>query len=140
MLCQVWKEIFEIEIHLTQNEWNVHFDRLVSGAYQIGGIELNAWWSDPLHLFEFFESKADLLNIPFWEHVQYKKIMCLAKQASTIEERNLFLKQAESLLAEEIPAIPLYQLSGNYLKHKGLEDVFSSENFQIDFKWANRKT
>jgi len=138
-LCRQWKEAFDIPIHLENYEWGTHFNRLLEGNYQMGGIELNARWEDPLHLLEFFEDRTDLLNIPSWEHQQYRTFLNQAKQTSSLEERDQFLKKAEAFLAEEIPAVPLYQLTGRYLKRKGLKGVFPSSCFQVDFKWASKE-
>jgi len=63
-LSRQWKEAFDIPIHLESYEWGTHFNRLLEGKYQMGGIELNARWNDPLHLLEFFEDRSDLLNFP----------------------------------------------------------------------------
>ncbi|MCC5832708.1 MAG: peptide ABC transporter substrate-binding protein [Chlamydiales bacterium] len=138
-LCRQWKEAFDIPIHLENYEWGTHFKRLLEGKYQMGGIELNARWNDPLHILEFFEERSDLLNIPSWEHDQYRVFLAQAKEADSLKERNLYLKQAEAFLAEEIPAIPLYQLAGRYLKRKGIRGISPQSNFQVDFKWASKE-
>ena len=140
MLARQWKEAFGIDIHLKKYEWETYLERLVGGKYQIGGIELNARWGDPLHLLECFEDKNDHLNIPSWEHPHFQKILKLAKQTHSLEEHNRLLKQAEAYLAQQMPAIPLYQLSGKFLKKKGLKGVFTSDTFQVDFKWAYKET
>lgn len=138
-LCRQWKEAFDIPIHLENYEWGTHFNRLLEGKYQMGGIELNARWNDPLHILEFFEERSDLLNLPSWEHRQYRTFLDQAKKAGSLEERNQFLKKAEAFLAEEIPAIPLYQLTGRYLKRKGIKGISTQSNFQVDFKWAYKE-
>lgn len=138
-LCRQWKEAFDIQIHLESYEWDTHFNRMLEGKYQMGGIELNARWNDPLHILEFFEKRDDLLNFPFWEHPQYRAILKQAKEASSIETRNAFLKKAEAFLAKDIPAIPLYQLAGRYLKRNGVKGISPASNFQIDFKWAYKE-
>ena len=138
-LCRQWKEAFDIPIHLENYEWGTHFNRLLEGKYQMGGIELNARWNDPLHILEFFEERHDLFNLPSWEHRQYRAFLSQAKEAASIEERDHYLKKAEAFLADEIPAIPLYQLTGRYIKRKGLKGVSPQSNFQVDFKWAYKE-
>lgn len=138
-LRRQWEEIFDIPIHLESCEWDTHFNRLLDGKYQIGGIELNARWNDPLHILEFFENHKDRFNITFWEHPHFKILLNKAKQAYSLAERNWYLKKAEMLLAEEMPAIPLFKISGRYLKRKGLKGVYPSNCFQIDFKWAYKE-
>lgn len=138
-LCRQWNEAFDIQIYLENYEWETHFNRLLEGKYQIGGIELNARWNDPLHLLEFFEEQSDSLNISNWEHETYQTLLIQAKKSRTIKERNGFLKEAEKFLAEEMPAIPLYQLAGKYIKRKNLKGIYASNCFQIDFKWSYKQ-
>ncbi len=138
-LCRQWKEAFDIPIHMESYEWDPHFNRMLKGEYQMGGIELQARWGDPLHLLEFLEKQQDYINFPSWEHSHYRQLLNQAREARTLEERNLHLEKAEAFLAEEAPAIPLYQLKGRYLRRKNLKGVCCSGNFQIDFKWAYRE-
>lgn len=137
-LCRQWKEAFDIPIYLENYELGTQFNRLLEGKYQMGGVELNARWNDPLHLLECFEDRSDLHNIPSWEHPQFRTLLNQAKQTSSLEERDHFLKKAEAFLAEEMPAVPLYQITGRYLKRKGLKGIYPSSCFQIDFKWAHK--
>lgn len=137
MLSKQWKETLGIDVHLKSLEWNDYGDRLMKGEYQMGSLELKARWPDPLHVLEFFEHKHDLLNLTRWEHPYFQALLRQAKEAGTLEERNCFLNQAEAFLAEHMPAVPLYQLAGNYLKKKNLNNVFA-DTFQIDFKWASK--
>jgi oligopeptide transport system substrate-binding protein len=139
MFAKVWKEALGIDVHLNQMEWTPHLDSLMTGKFQLGAVELNACWRDPLHLLEFFEEKTNPWNLCSWEHPHYQKMLRQAKQANTIEERNRYLKQAEALLAQHMPVIPLYQLSGNLLKKKVLKDVFVSDTFEVDFKWTYKE-
>ncbi len=135
-LSRGWEEAFDIPIYLKDNDWGTHFKQLLEGEYQMGGLELNARWNDPLHLLECFEEENDLLNIPSWGHPDYRSLLQKAKQTNSLEKRDAFLKKAEAFLADEMPAIPLFGLTGRYLRRKELNGVFASSNFQIDFKWA----
>lgn len=135
-LQRQWKEVFGIEIYLESYGWREHFDLMVRGKYQFGGIELRALWYDPLHLLDFFQKRSNLLNLAFWEHHKYRALIKQANEETTIDERNVHLKEAEKVLSDDMPIIPLYQLSGNYLKRHSLKDVYTSDCFQIDFKWA----
>ncbi|MFN0065380.1 MAG: peptide ABC transporter substrate-binding protein [Chlamydiales bacterium] len=138
-LVRQWKEAFDIEAHLEMHEWKAHFDQMVRGEYQFGGIELKPLWGDPLHILEYFYRKQDILNLASWEHPKYRTLLTAAKEAANMEERNRFLKEAEEFLADEMPVIPLYNIKGNYLKRKGLKGEYPSEFYQIDFKWAYKE-
>ncbi len=138
-LCRQWEEAFDIPIYLESYDRKTHFDNLLTGNYQMGGVELDAHWNDPLHILESFEESTDSLNIPFWENECYKQLLKEARLAESIEKRDLYLKKAEMILANEMPAIPLYQLKGRYLKSQRLKGELPSNCFQMDFKWAYRE-
>ncbi|MCH9609179.1 MAG: hypothetical protein SP1CHLAM14_07600 [Chlamydiales bacterium] len=131
-----WKEAFGIEIHLEGLSWGEQFDRMIRGKYQFGAVEQRAFWHDPLHLLDRFQKKSNLLNLSFWENQTFQAAMKRGLEKSTIEKRDDYLRDAEKVLVEEMPMIPLYQLSGNYLKRRGVKGVYASEFFQADFKWA----
>jgi oligopeptide transport system substrate-binding protein len=139
LLKNQWERTFQIEIHLRPNKWSTHFQQLVQGHYDLGLIELHALWSDPLHFLEFFEQKTDSLNIPHWENGPFQTLLQKGRMAPSIYERNEFLKQAELLLAQEMPVFPLYQLCGKHLRSDDLLGVVTSEFFSIDFKSAHKQ-
>jgi oligopeptide transport system substrate-binding protein len=138
MLQKKWSALFGIRIILSASPWESHFQRLTEGEFDLGAIELNALWSDPFHFFEFFENKNDPLNICSWEAPAYKDLLQEARTTHTFELRSRLLKKAEQLLAQQVPAIPLYQLKGIYLKRRDVADVLTSGYFLIDFKQASR--
>lgn len=138
-LKKQFESIFPLQIQLQPSEWSAHFQNLLDGSFHMGIIELQALWSDPLHFLEFFEQKENPLNISNWESPYFQFLLQKGRSAATIADRNGFLKEAELFLTEELPAIPLYQLQGNYLKRKNLSSVSASEFFSIDFKWALKK-
>lgn len=138
-LQRQWKEALGIEIYFESCGWRQRYDMMLQGKYQFGAIELRAQWNDPLHLLEFFQKRSDTLNTSFWENHKYRNLLKLAKEEATMELRDIHLKNAEKLLASEMPAIPLYQLSGNYLKRRGVKGIYVSECFQIDFKGAYKE-
>lgn len=133
-----WKEAFGIEVHLQQLEWKHYFEQLMQKRYQFGGIELKPLWGDPLHMLTNFYHRGDALNLSAWQHPRYKKLIEEAKRVP--EKRHELLRQAEEMLAEEMPMVPLHPLQGGYLKRRGLKGEFPTEYFQIDFKWAYRET
>jgi oligopeptide transport system substrate-binding protein len=139
MLRKQWQDAFGIDVQLKDLEWGNHFDRLLKGKFHMACTEWYARWSDALHLLECFEDKNDFLNFSRWEHPYFQKILRQAKQAAPIDERKRLLYQAEVFLAAQLPITPLYKLSGNYIKRKGLKNVFTSDTSEIDFKWAYKE-
>lgn len=136
VLAEQWETAFGMHVVLESYQWKEHFERLVNRGFEIGGMELRALWNDPGHLLEYFRNSRDLLNISGFENDEFMEAMNQSKQAASVLERKHYLALAEAILARETPGIPLYELSGSYYKKDSLKNVYTSEFFEIDFKWA----
>ncbi|MBS0623059.1 MAG: peptide ABC transporter substrate-binding protein [Verrucomicrobia bacterium] len=137
-LAKQWKEAFGIEVHLESTGSREHYERMTQGRYQMASFELRAMWKDPLHLFDMFDTRGTSLSFPGEGYSKYRLLLQQAKQEDDLQLRRQYLAEAEELLAEEMPILPLYQLSGHMLKKRGLKGVFVSECFQVDFKWTQK--
>lgn len=135
-LARQWKEIFGIDIHLESYSWRDQYEQLIQGRYQMASFEFKALWRDPLHLFDAFYKKGSPPNFSGWEHPHYRQLLQQAKAADDFEIRNGLLAEAEELLAQEMPIIPLYQLTGHLLRKRNIKHLLTTECFQADFKWV----
>jgi ABC-type oligopeptide transport system substrate-binding subunit len=43
-----WEKAFDIRVVLQQEEWKVHYQNLVKGNFQIGGMGWHSWLRDPI--------------------------------------------------------------------------------------------
>lgn len=136
---QQWKKAFGIDIALQSNEGKVYFDLLKNHTYQLG---IGSWFADfhdPISFLEIFKLKDNGTNNTQWENPQF--IQLLNDSAMTqAEERNQLLKQAERTIINEMPIIPLFYSSYNYVKNPALKGVYFSELGYLDFKnayWDN---
>jgi oligopeptide transport system substrate-binding protein len=82
-------------------------------------------YSDPQNFLFLFESENLGFNYPRWENAEYDALMKKAGETIDIDERAAVLKEAETLLLEELPIIPImYYSSGSLVSEKlqGWED------------------
>jgi oligopeptide transport system substrate-binding protein len=82
-------------------------------------------YSDPQNFLFLFESENLGFNYPRWENAEYDALMDKAAQTIDIDARAEILREAEALLLEEMPIIPiLYYSSGSLVSEKlqGWED------------------
>lgn len=82
-------------------------------------------YSDPQNFLFLFESDNLGFNYPRWENAEYDALMDKAATTLDIDERAGILRQAEEILLEEVPIIPvMYYSSGSLVssKLKGWED------------------
>ena len=82
-------------------------------------------YSDPQNFLFLFESENLGFNYPRWENADYDALMDKAAQTIDIDARAEILREAEALLLEELPIIPImYYSSGSLVSDKlnGWED------------------
>lgn len=133
---QQWKEILGVQVELQSNESKVYFDRLKNRDYQLG---IGAWFADirnPLSFLEIFKLKENGTNNTQWENPQYIALLDKASHLISTAERDRVLKQAEELIMQEMPVIPLFYSSYNYVKNPHVKGVYFSELGYLDFKHA----
>jgi oligopeptide transport system substrate-binding protein len=137
VIQEQWNKVFGIQIRLEQEEWKVHFQKLLSGDFQIGGMGWHSWLKDPMYIMQTFRYRSDGINMSRWEHPTYRALLKSAEQESDIQKRKRMFFEAEKLLMEEMPIIPIYFIAFSYAKSPGLKDVYVSEVNGVDFKWAS---
>jgi oligopeptide transport system substrate-binding protein len=134
-LQERWGKTFGINIQLDSQEWNVLRTNLEKGLYQIcGGFEA-AYYSDPLELLDRLAS-LNPCNFPKWTDANYTKKIQQATHESNSDKRADLLAEAEQILLDQVPLIPvcsdcfLFTHIPN-LKHYAFDSVGA-----IDFSYA----
>lgn len=133
---QQWKEALGVDIALQSNEPKVYYDQLKNQSYQLG---IGSWFADfrdPISFLEIFKSKDNGTNNTQWESAQYIDLLNQSAFVQDDEERKKILKQAERILINEMPVIPLFYSSYNYVKNPSIKNVYFSELGYLDFKHA----
>ncbi|MFZ0566260.1 MAG: peptide ABC transporter substrate-binding protein [Chlamydiales bacterium] len=132
-LKEVWEETFGIHIQLKGPEWNVFLGHLEKGEFQLGMCFASALYPDPSELLERFGS-IKIANFSQWVHPIYQKKLNLAKKLP--DQRTQFLREAEQLLFEEVPFIPICSFNALYVHNPRLRGYVFDHNGCIDFRWA----
>lgn len=134
---QQWKDVLGITAALKSQEAKVYFDQLKKQDYQIGIGSWFADYRDPISFLEVFKLKNNGTNNTQWEHPAFIALLEKSGLAHKSEERNRHLKSAEKVIMEEMPVIPLFFASYNYLKKPQVKGVYFSELGYLDFKNAS---
>ena len=113
-LQNMWKAKLGIDVRIQNMEFRTFLTRLDEGDYDIGYI---AWTGDYVHAYTFLDVlRSDgLHNRSRWKHSEYDNL--LDKSLTQHDSNSLLetLYQAESLLMEEMPIIPISWKTKDYL-------------------------
>lgn len=135
-LQQQWSQIFGIPIRLEQQEWKSHYDKLLKGNFQVGGMAWQSWLRDPIYIMQTFREKMNGVNMSRWDNPDYNRLITSAEKQADPAARKDFFNQAQALLMEEMPVIPVYFTTIAYAKNKKLKNIYMSELYDVDFRWA----
>jgi oligopeptide transport system substrate-binding protein len=84
-----------------------------------------------------FKYKVASTNNTNWENPKYIDLLNQSALCRDSEERKGLLREAEQILMEQMPIIPIFHYAMNYLQCDRLEEVAVSPLGQIDFRWAH---
>lgn len=131
-----WKAVFGIDVQLRSSESKIQFEKIRNGDYEVAISSWFADFRDPLSFLDVFKQKHNGTNNTGWEHLEYVALLNASALPENALKRNGLLKQAERLLVNEMPIIPLFFSSYNYLKDKRVQGVYFSSLGYLDFKQA----
>jgi oligopeptide transport system substrate-binding protein len=135
-LQQVWSEAFGIQVRLESQEWNVLRCNLEKGDYAISGCFEAAFYKDPLEILEKLVTISSN-NFPKWISTPFVEKITLAKQQSDPKYRMQLLSEAEDILMEQMPFIPICSDEFLFSHSKGLDGYAFDYVGAIDFSYAS---
>ena len=137
---QMWKKELGIEVEIVNQEWKVHLAAQNNLDYQVARAGFIADYADPNSFFDIMRTQSGNNNTGF-ASPEYERLLTASLSAPTPAARVDLLQQAEAVLVREIPVIPLYFYTRNYLlqpsvkgwypnviDHHPWKDVYLDEN------------
>lgn len=132
-----WEDSLGIRVELEAVEPKTYFKKIANKEYQLAAGSWTADFNDPINFLEVFKFKEASTNNTNWENSKYIDLLNQSVFCKNMKERNGILHEAEEVLMEQMPIIPIFHYALNYLKRADLEDVALSSLGKIDFRWAH---
>ncbi|MGE0631603.1 MAG: peptide ABC transporter substrate-binding protein, partial [Pseudobdellovibrionaceae bacterium] len=136
---EMWKKNLGIHVRLEGSEWNVFSSQLNLGQFQLGCCMRSAVYEDPFYFLEIFKDKSYSYNCSRWENQEYQNLLDQAIISSDAKQRKLHLKQAEKLLIEAMPVIPIYSETCKYILNDQISGFEINGSGYSDFKTISFK-
>jgi oligopeptide transport system substrate-binding protein len=136
---QQWRENLGLDIAVESLEWKVYISKLHKLDYEIGRMGWVADFNDPINYLEVFKYADPLRggnNDTGWEDSRFIHLLDQSSTASDEQTRKEFLAEAERVLVESTPVVPLFHYTVNWLQNPNLQNVCITGLGQVDFKWA----
>ena len=140
VIANEWSKAFGIEVYLASCDWATFFKKIGSSDYQIATASWFTWYEDPIYNMEFMKYRSSGLNGTNWENERYIELLDLADHELDPEKRSDFLAQAERLIIDEMPIIPVFSQTYKYLKNPRLQGIYLSPVGMLELKNAHFET
>lgn len=111
---QMWKQELNIDITLQNQDWKVYLSNMKAGNFEVARFAWGGDYLDPSTFLKIFISDGGN-NETGWGTERYDELLELAAATADREERNGYFQEAEAILVDEVPAIPVYIYNRNRL-------------------------
>src|SRR5690606_22045150 len=102
-----WKEHLGIQVQLENREWKTYLKAVHAKEYDVARAGWIGDFVDPLTFLELFITDGGN-NETGWSDPAYDALILASSQTPDPAERMEILRQAEALLNEAMPIIPVY--------------------------------
>jgi len=122
-LQQMWKDVLNIDVTLTNQEWKVYLDSVTNMHFQIARRGWIGDYVDPNNFLDLFITGGGNNNTGFADPEYDEMILRKAPQAANREERFAVFHEAETLLMEQMPILPVYTYTSKHLVHHSVKGL-----------------
>jgi ABC-type oligopeptide transport system substrate-binding subunit len=106
-LQQMWRKTLGVDVELRNTEWKVYLDDMSKLRYQIMRRGWIGDYRDPMTFIELMTSWSGNNNTG-WANADYDALVKKAAAEPDPAKRLDFFRQAEAILMDELPILPLY--------------------------------
>lgn len=132
----MWKNNLGIDVELENMEFAVHIDAMDEGDFQIGRFGQSAEVADPLFILESYRQNSGY-NFTNWSNEEFISLLDEAKFSIDSDERYEILREAEEIIMDEMPVLPIYVYKTVYTHKDYVEDIDITDLGFVQLKWAN---
>ena len=119
-LQQMWKQTLGIDIVLTNTDWKVYLDKQNTGDYEIARAGWIGDYQDPKTFLDMMVTGRGN-NQTGWSNIDYDEYLILAANSTSQAERFSYMYEAEKILMDELPIIPIYTYTRIFMKHPSVK-------------------
>ena len=110
---QMWQQNLGIEVELVNQDWKVYLSREMVGDFQVSRAGWIGDYEDPNTFLDLMRPNRGN-NKTGWEDGSYDALVAKANSTNDQVERYQLLNEAEKMLIDNMPIIPLYTYVRSY--------------------------
>lgn len=123
-LQDMWKQNLGITSTLSSQDWAVLLATRQAGNYQLSRHSWTSDFNDPISFLDLWVTNGGN-NDAKWSNSEYDALIKKVKLSNNQEERFKLMHEAESILMDEMPIIPIYFNKVSYLMDTRLNGAYT---------------
>ncbi|MEH7236535.1 peptide ABC transporter substrate-binding protein [Bacillus sp. JJ1562] len=135
---EMWRKNLGVEITLENVEFQVKLDREKAGDYEISRAGWVGDYVDPMTFMDLWVTDGPY-NDANWGNAEYDKLVNLAKTTMNQDDRMKAMHDAEKILMDEMPVIPVYFYTKPFTVKPHVTGVYTPINSYPQFIYADIK-
>jgi oligopeptide transport system substrate-binding protein len=138
-LQQMWKDELNIQVTISNQEWKVYLDSVTQMEFDIARRGWIGDYVDPNNFLDLYLTGGGNNNTGYSDPRYDEMITRLAPQARTREERFAIFHEAERMLMEEMPILPIYTYTSKHLIHHSVKGLPSNlmDSLNLKYVWLD---
>ena len=137
---QMWKTSLNIDVTLTNTDWKVYLSRQSIGDFQIARAGWIGDYIDPKSFLDMMVTDRGN-NQTGWSNKQYDNLLKEAANSTSQQQRFNKFYEAEKILMDEMPIIPIYTYTRIYMLHEDVKgwgnNILDSRPYQFVYLESN---
>ncbi|MDO8494195.1 MAG: peptide ABC transporter substrate-binding protein [Deltaproteobacteria bacterium] len=110
----MWEKNLGIKVELLEEEWAAYLERRRKGNYDVSWGGWYGDYPDPNTFLELYVSDNSQ-NFARWKNEEYDRQMLQAQTTNDLKRRANFFQEAEKIILEEAPILPVLTKAKTYL-------------------------
>ncbi len=118
----MWKKELGIEkVKIENQEWKVYQQTIIDKKYNVARAGWIGDYVDPTTFLGIWKT-GDSNNNTGWSNAEYDRLLTESYLLSDTDARYQLLRDAESILLDEVPVLPIYWYTRTYLIHPDVKN------------------
>lgn len=134
---EMLKRNLGVKIKLANQEWKTYLETTAQSNFQMARMGWIGIFVDPTVILDYYlgDSPNNRTN---WVNKQFDDLMAKAKVEQDDKKRYELLHEGEKILMTDLPFIPVYFYSQNYLTSPKFKGIVYPVNRYPDVRWAKK--
>ncbi|WP_080848823.1 peptide ABC transporter substrate-binding protein [Cytobacillus gottheilii] len=136
-LQQMFKDNLGVDVQLANMEWNVFAEEQSALKFQLSRSSFLADYADPINFLENFQT-GHSMNRTGWSNAEYDQLIQDAKNEADEAARYDMMYEAETILMDEMPIIPIHFYNQVFMQNEGVSGIVRHPVGYMELKWADK--